>query len=225
MRGGEGPNVSINRQHDGKTTSGKGPLQYSNAIYDARKNYSELENADLRTSLDLPDSNQAVKVDMKDGMTGMVNPYVEALETERKLAGANEEGVVTIGSTTNLKSAALVSLDDEKGVKLGRESVVSSNLYQSNSIKPMVVKVRSVSEDSGDFLGGFANPCATGDDYIFSEDDTREALDITGGSEKRHVEELNANDFEKIPEKDAVADHNSIHWTEVQKGPKQESNA
>ena len=231
LQGEQGPNVQINRSHDDGVTDSKKPIQFSNIIYDARKHYSEIENAAFGTSSEPPEGNSTVKMEIKDGMVGMINPYVEVLETEKKLAPISKEDSATIGSSTNLKAAALASLDDERGVQLERGKMLSRSFLNDDNEKPMMVKVRSISEDSGETLSGIANPCTAVDDYIFSEDDTREALDITGGSlDKRQIVDLNAiteQDRKKmLPSyEEATADYETLHWPEKEKNQNLESDA
>lgn len=231
LQGEQQPNVQINRLHDDGVANSKKSLQFSNIIYDARKHYSEIENANFGTSSDPPEGNSTVKMEIKDGMIGMINPYVEALETEKRLAPISKEDSVTIGSSTNLKAAALASLDDEKAVQFEPAKMLRSGFLNSGNEKPMIVKVRSMNEDYGDGLSGFANPCAAVDDYIFSEEDTREALDITGGSfDKRQIVDLTAiaeqDRKTMLPSyKEATADDDNLHWPEVEKKSNLESNA
>ena len=193
------PDVMINRRTDDGDVRDKKQLKFSNVVYDARKSYSEMENVDLGAALDLPVGNNTVEVDMKDGMVGMVNPYMEAVESDRKSYPLNKTDSATISSSTNLKATVLASLDDDSAVQFGRGSMLSGRSFNRGDENPMVVKVRSVGDDSIDGQSGFANPGAAVDDYIFSEDDTREAMDVEaldfGWRMYEHVgdPELNAN--------------------------------
>ena len=194
------PDVIINRRSDDGAVRDRKQLQFSNVVYDARQSYSEMENADLGASLDLPVSSNNVEVDMKDGMVGMVNPYMEAVESDRKSCPLAKTDSATISSSTNLKATVLASLDDESAVQFGHGSMwTGGRSFNRGDEKPMVVKVRSVGDDTADGQSGFANPCAAVDDYIFSEDDTREAVDVAAHSssggmfEQLNDAELNAS--------------------------------
>lgn len=203
------PHVQINRGFDEATatvtatTTSTKPLQMDNNVYDARRTYAEID--DIGTGLDRTNNAAPVRMEMMDGMTGVVNPYMEVPEHDRKLPYSTRTDSTPVGSSVNLKNDVLASIDDvHERVSLPDKKPTSLNGENALSHKePMIVSVRSLDEDSTDGLSGFANPCAAVDDYIFSEDDTREGIEIIAKTpndmhiyetpDDAKVAELNAN--------------------------------
>ena len=235
------PNVQIHRRSDNEMVNNAEPLQFDNNVYDARRIYSEKEDLGIGNSFVNHTEATPVKTEMRDGMTGMVNPYADVPEAEKKIPYVTRTDSTTIVSSTNLKAAVLASLDEDGVTQPEIKGTTGSRVFTAGSERPVVVKVRSVSEDSADGLSGFANPCAAVDDYIFSEDDTREALDIpdrTGGETQKiqgssdqlkTVSELNANEEgqekTELQRKGEEIVHGRGNWVALEKDANIESNA
>lgn len=169
----EEPRVQINQQDGGRDE--KAALEFNNIVYDARGAYANSDTVDF--GLARSNDGGPMKVDVKEGMTGILNPYTEIPEKERQLPSVRRSDSTTISSSTNLKKDVLASIDDvfQQAPNFEYKRVDTPSSMAAPDDQPMVVNVKSVCDESFDGISGFANPWGSEEDAIFSEDDTRES--------------------------------------------------
>lgn len=172
------PNVEIQQrqqQHASSQRNGsrKNPLEFNNAIYDGRKAYSEMMSVDLPTDATAAKAPNPIPIESRQGMTGLVNPYAELPECEKQPPHV----VTTCATTIASPKCTLPSIDVLHNAPPLPKKRPLPDIHRRDDSElemPSVVQVQSVKRDSVDGLSGFANPCASVDDDLFSEDDTRE---------------------------------------------------
>ena len=212
-------------------------LEFDNSIYDARDDYAEVVTVDFTRDDHSKQEDGRIVFDSANGMTGLVNPYIDLPENEKSQSSLVRTDSVNIVSSSDVRVGTVAAIEVYEDDFMSKRKPKQADRLQDNFRPVRSLQVKSINEDAVDGLTGFANPCVAMDDNIFSEEDTKDAtelsaaLDLAADGDVNGADEntLDAQDFDtgtrKITEQEKVIEKRTVTWADIKDDSDFESSA